>query len=430
MNIQKLLYQNVLWRGLFYLVTFILNIAIARHFESGLTGTLYYLVNVYALITLVTSVSLEAGIIYFASSQKISRASLFMFSIVWVMMMTFVMIVLFVLFTLLHVAGITSRVFLYALMFISGNLFITFLNSLYYSKSKFILPNVTGIIINCLLIALIFFVDNAHWLTNGKYFSLYFASFLLQGLILICLFFINPGENLQLRLPSVSELKILFHYCLLTFASNVITFLFYRVDYWFVHHYRSAEDLGNYIQVSKITQMFFVLPAILASAVFPLTASGYRQEINDLLKIVSRFIFFLYGILCLFLALVGRWLFPFVFGNSFNKMYIPFLFLIPGLLALSTLYSLTAYYAGKNRVMVNVKGSCVALIIIITGDALLIPSYGITAAAAVSSVGYIAYHIFVLSVFTKEYKTSIHGFYFFKFSDLSRIKKSILKNIN
>ena len=176
--------------------------------------------------------------------------------------------------------------------------------------------------------------------------------------------------------------------------------------------------------------MFFVLPAILASAVFPLTASGHRQEINDLLKIVSRFIFFLYGIVCLFLALVGRWLFPFVFGNSFNKMYIPFLFLIPGVLALSTLYSLTAYYAGKNRVMVNVKGSCVALIIIITGDALLIPSYGISAAAAVSSVGYIAYHIFVLSVFTKEYKTSIHGFYFFKFSDLSRIKKSILKNIN
>ncbi|MDQ6904141.1 MAG: oligosaccharide flippase family protein [Bacteroidota bacterium] len=430
MNIQKLLYQNVIWRGLFYLVTFVLNIVIARHFESGLTGVLYYLVNVYAFITLIASVSLEAGIIYFASSKKILPSSLFTFAIMWTALVAFVMTALFILLTLFHVIEIEKDVFIYAVIFISGNLLITFLNSLYYAKSKFILPNVTGILINCLLLVLIFFVSDNYWLNNDKYFFIYFFSFLLQGIVLAVVFFINSDEIYKLRLPSVSQLKMLFNYCLLAFTSNVITFLFYRVDYWFVHHYRSAEDLGNYIQVSKITQMFFVLPGILASAVFPLTASGRRQEINDLLKIASRTIFFLYGVACIFLALTGKWLFPFIFGETFNRMYIPFLFLIPGILALSTLYTLTAYYAGKNRVMVSVKGSFLALIIIVTGDALFIPAYGILAAAAVSSLGYIAYHVFILSIFSKEYKTSINGFYIFKFSDISRMKKSILRNIN
>src|SRR6476469_7667119 len=95
MNIQKLLYQNILWRGLFYLLGFILNILIARHFKSELTGSLYYLINVYSFITLIASVSLESGITYFASSKEISGVRLLNFSLVWVVGTGFIMFMLF-----------------------------------------------------------------------------------------------------------------------------------------------------------------------------------------------------------------------------------------------------------------------------------------------------------------------------------------------
>ncbi len=244
--------------------------------------------------------------------------------------------------------------------------------------------------------------------------------------------FIYPGCLLdyQFNLPKIAEIKMVFQFCLLAFVSNLITFLYYRVDYWFVNHYRSAEELGNYIQVSKIAQMFFVLPGILASAVFPLTAGGRRREINNMLMVMSRSILFFYSLACLFLVITGKWLFPFIFGDSFKGMYSTFLFIIPGILGLSTLYTLTAYFAGKNRVIVNLKGSCLALITIITGDVLLIPKYGINAAAAVSSVGYIVYHIYVLQVFTKEYKTPVLSFFIFKYSDFSSIKRSLLKSFS
>ena len=428
MNIEKLLYQNVVWRGLFYLLTFILNIAIARHFQSELTGALYYLINIFALITLIGSVSLESGIIFFASSGKIPPSGLFNFSIIWVAFIIVLMTIVFFSISFFSDIHIKVNEFLYAFLFVAGNLLITFLNSLFYADSKFILPNVAGIVINSVLIVLILFVNKNNWLTNEKYIFIYFASFLLQGTVLAIIFITNAKPAYQFWLPSIAQVTLVFQYCLLAFASNLVTFLYYRVDYWFVHHYLSPEDLGNYIQVSKIAQMFFVLPGILATAVFPLTAGGRKQEINDILMIVSRSILLLYSIVCFLLVISGKWLFPLIFGASFGKMYVPFLCLIPGILGLSTLYTLTAYYAGKNRVMVNLKGALLALVIISSGDALFIPVYGINAAAAVSSLGYIAYHIYVVSIFKKEYKTSVKGFYFFKFSDVSRIKNSVLKN--
>src|SRR5450432_1342492 len=141
MNIQKLLYQNIIWRGLFYLLTFILNIALALHVEAELTGYLYYLINIYAFITLIASASLESGIVYFASSGKISPSRLFNFSIVSIVCIASIMIFLFFYISYFSEIKIKTNEFLYALLFVCGNLLVTFLNSLFYADNKFRLPN-------------------------------------------------------------------------------------------------------------------------------------------------------------------------------------------------------------------------------------------------------------------------------------------------
>ena len=111
-------------------------------------------------------------------------------------------------------------------------------------------------------------------------------------------------------------------------------------------------------------------------------------------------------------------------------MYIPFLLLIPGILALSTLYTLTAYYAGKNKISVNIKGALIAMVFIVLTDIYLIPAYGINAAAIISSIGYMIYHIYVLATFTRENDTAAISFFNFKASDIQRIKKSILNKVH
>lgn len=429
MNLQKLLYQNITWRGLYYFVLFILNIAIARHFKAELTGWLYYLVSIYAFITLIASVSMEAGIIYFASSKKIDPSTLLNFSVLWVVGVALLVTILFYISKNLFNISVSNEEYLFALVFICGNLLISFLTNLFYANKKFIISNRIGIIINLLLIGAIFFINEKLWFNNEKYIFTYFASYLLQGIILIIVFLRSEGR-IKFLLPSSQQLKELFRYCMLAFISNVIMFFVYRVDYWFVHYYRSAEELGNYIQVSKIAQMFFVLPGILAGVVFPVTAGGAANEIHEKLALLSRSLLLVYSIICIFLIVTGYWLFPFVFGASFHSMYVPFVFIIPGILALSALYPLTAYYAGKNKVIVNVTGTVLALIVIIIGDWIFIPVYGINAAALVSSIAYITCQLYVLLYFKNENKNSVTDFYTLRFSDLLKMKRSLFNYLN
>ena len=191
--------------------------------------------------------------------------------------------------------------------------------------------------------------------------------------------------------------------------------------------------MGNYIQVSKLVHLLFILPTIMASAVFPITAGGKKEGIDKLLTLLSRAIFLCYILVCFILALTGKWLFPFVFGESFTYMYQPFLWLIPGILSLSGIYTLTAYFAGKNIIRVNITGSVYALIVILVGDMLFISSYGIKAAALISSLGYIVYQVYIIWAFKKEYPCSVSDFFIFRSSDWQQIKNSIsgsFKNSN
>lgn len=426
MNIQKLLYQNIFWRGLFFVSGFLLNILIARHFDAAISGWIYYLFTIFAFYTLIGGFSLESGLVYYGSKKEISMEKLTAFSMLWTFLIALIVTVSYfiIIFSGMDIPKVKYQ---YALLFICGNILLTFITSLFYAKQNYFTSNVAAIGINLLLIFLLFNVNAESWLNNDVFISIYFGSFLLTGIILLFIFF-KQISFLKFRMIGKWELKKLFRYSLLVFFSNIVFFLLYKIDYWFVNRYCTLEELGNYIQVSKVAHMFLILPGIMAGSLFPLIAGNHIEKAESALKVISRSIFFLYLLGCGILIMVGNWLFPFVFGKSFSGMYLPFLFLIPGILALSMVSTLAAYFSGKNKVSVNLKGSLMALVIIVIGDALLIPIYGIKAAAAISSLGYIVYNIYVLYTFDSIHKSGIIDFFYFRISDFKRLKESILKN--
>lgn len=431
MHTGKILLQGMLWRGLYYVSAFIINILIARHFEASVSGSIYYMSSIYALVLLIFSLSMESGVTYFAAKQEIPVARLFNFSMIWSLitaLLTF--LVTWQLSVRMH-DGLTDLLIFSAVTFITGNLLITYCSGFFYAHNNFIVPNIIIITGTVILIALIPYNGKSlvPAVTNENYFYAYFASFFLQGVAMAVAVKIKYIKAGIFQFLSAAEFKLLFGYCGLAFFGNLIFFLLYRVDYFFVEKYCSADELGNYIQVSKIVHLFFILPTILASAVFPITAGGRKEDINKLLTLLSKSIFVLYSICCTFLALTGKWLFPFVFGKTFSSMYQPFLWLIPGIISLSGIFTLTAYFAGRDRIKVNIIGSVYALIVIVVGDIIFIPKYGIEAAAIVSSAGYIVYQVYIIAVFKKEYQTSVADFFIFRSSDFKQIKQAVTKAI-
>ena len=425
MPVAKLFYQNIIWKGVFFLSSFIVNVLIARHFQASISGQLFYLVNLYAFVILVLSLSLESAMGYFIARNEISLTRVINFCVTWTLL---VAIGIFA-FVMLKNKMVFSRADALAFAFICGNLLSGYGTAIAYAKRNFFLPNIINTAINILLIFLLVSMEamRTQIINDDTFIVIFFSVALLQGITTLLALSLLYAKSWSLSLPTAAECKKLFRYGLVAFAANIISFLLYRVDYWFVKQYCPAADLGNYIQVSKLAQVFFILPGILAGTIFPLTAGGQQPGVNNILASISRVIFVLYIVCCAILAATGYWLFPWIFGSTFQGMYIPFLFLVPGIVALSTLYTLTAYFAGKNKISVNVKGALAGLACIILGDLLLIPRYGINAAALMSSVGYIVYHIYVLHAFTKEYGQPAISFFNFSLSDIQKIKRSIFK---
>lgn len=428
MQTGKILLQGMLWRGLYYVSAFIINILIARHFAAPVSGGIYYISSIYALVLLLFSLSLESGITYFAAKQLIPVSRLFNFSMIWSLLTGLVTFFIAWQFFSDGYATIPNNLIVFsAFAFITGNLLITYCSGFFYARNEFAIPNIIIISGTLLLIALIPYHGRSlvPAITNENYFYVYFTSFFVQGIamaVAVRLKYISTGI---FQFLSAVEFRLVFRYCAKAFLGNIIFFLLYRIDYFFVERYCTARELGNYIQVSKIVHLFFILPTILASVVFPITASGRKEEINKLLTLLSRSIFLAYSLVCILLALTGKWLFPFVFGESFTEMYHPFLWLIPGILSLSGIFTLTAYFAGINRIKVNIIGSVYALLVIILGDIIFIPQYGIEAAAIVSSLGYIVYQVYIIAIFRKEYQTAVTDFFIFRSSDWKQIKQTI-----
>lgn len=430
MQTGKILLQGMFWRGLYYVSAFIINILIARHFQASVSGSIYYISSIYALVLLLFSLSLESGITYFAAKQQIPVSRLFNFSMAWSFLTgvaTF--FITWQIFTEAYAEMPPGLIIFSAVTFITGNLLITYCSGFFYAHNDFVIPNIIIITGTVILIVLIPYNGRSviPAITNENYFYVYFASFFVQGIAMAVAVRIKYIRTGILQFLSAAEFRLLFRYCGMAFFGNVIFFLLYRIDYFFVEKYCTANELGSYIQVSKIVHLFLILPTILASAVFPLTAGGRKEDINKLLTLLSRSIFLLYSVLCILLALIGQWLFPFVFGESFTMMYLPFIWLIPGILSLSGNFTLTAYFAGKNRIKVNIIGSAYALLVIVVGDIIFIPKYGIEAAAIVSSLGYIVNQLYVMAVFKKEYQTPVADFFIFRSSDWKQIKQTVTR---
>ena len=203
--------------------------------------------------------------------------------------------------------------------------------------------------------------------------------------------------------------------------ANLIFFLVYRIDYWFVHNNPATcteSDLGNYIQVSKLGQLFLIVPQIIASVIFPQSAGTVdRAEINKAVMIIARLFSQMFLVIIIITALFGRQLFTWVFGETFNRMQAPFIIIMPGIFCLSVLALLSAYFSGKGNLKTSVVGAAIALAVVVVGDYILVPMYGIIGAAIISTVGYFVNLLYPLMRFYKDYSLSWGDFFRWKKDD-------------
>lgn len=432
MELKKGILHSILWRGLFIFTSLLLNIFLVRYLGAGESGTLFYIITLLSFFIQISGLSLESGLGYFAANNEIPAASLAAFCLLLTTTIFVIALGLsnftgFDAFDLDKHSGSLEYVF-----FVFGNLLFTYFSTLFSAKLDFMVPNLIGSLLNILLVGFLFYLlyFDGGFIEKDLVISLFYYSFLIRAFLLVVVFFATGRNRKPLRLPAMRSLTRLFKYCLAAYVANIIFFVLYRIDYFFVEKYCSPEDLGIYMQVSKVAQMFFIIPSMIAGVIFALTASDSKERTTDVLTGIGRITFYLYFVFCILLAITGSWLFPMLFGADFGDMHQPFVLLIPGIIALAMIYPITAYFAGSNKISINIKGSFLALVVILAGDLLFIPEYGISAAAAVSSMGYITFQVYVLKTFKKGNPIQYNHFFKFHISDyvlLAKVANQIVR---
>ncbi len=406
-----------------------MHIFLSRYFEAGNAGWIFYLCNNLSFLLILAGLTIESAINYYSSQKTIDDDSLAWFSIAWSLMVSVVIFIGFWLYLQRYndVTFITRSQYLYyAVCYIAGIQLTNIFTVLFYANKNFFLPNFLMVLLNIVVIILIPKQVGTKNTNVSLFTNLYFAYFVVNGFVLAAAFIYTKKSWKNISFPSFINLKLIIRYALMALAANVIFFLVYRVDYWFVKRYCTIEELGNYIQISKLAQMLLIIPSIISSVVFPHTASGMqREEIRENILRIGRITSMLFVVLFVLMLLSGYWMFPLVFGNSYKLMYLPFLLLLPGIWALSNLYVLSAYYGGVNKVKVNVQGAFIALIVILTGDFLLIPKGGIIAAAMVSTLGYLVNFLYSFFVLKNEQSVSIFQYFNINKDDIRWLKSFI-----
>ncbi|MEQ1797065.1 MAG: polysaccharide biosynthesis C-terminal domain-containing protein [Lacibacter sp.] len=432
MKLTKALSTSILWRGIYFLSVLLLNVLVARHFEANGSGQIYYITNLFAFVLILISLCLEAPMGYYLSQKKLNETQLAFLSLCWAIAIMIPVYLGIHYFSRLTIAiPFEQRNFEFsASVFLAGNLLITFFVSLFYAKMDYVVPNILLTLVNLFLIVLVPNNETVQNIIGDKeYINFYFFGFFMQGFLLAIFFVIKYVKRKDFLVIPKDIIKPFLNFAFIAVITNSMTFLMYRIDYWFVNKYCTASDLGNYIQACKLAQLFFVIPSILAAVVFPMTASGRQVEVNEKMQMLSRGLILAYSICCAVLLSIGYWLFPLVFGKTFSSMYWPFFFLVPGILSYSVTHLITAYYSGKKVLGVNLRSILIALIIIIIGDIIVIPVFGIKGAAVVSSIGYSCYLSYMMFVHTREYKSKFSDFLLFRKSDWLLLQKAVVQAI-
>lgn len=383
----------------------------------GLFSLIVVNITVYNLLS---GLGCEAGITYHGAAKSFNAGKLLSFIII---ILLFQLLLLFIInlgyWRIYHTNWFGIRY--------SWPVFLMFLNiavtdkynALYYGHHLYLLFNKLSFLLSLLLIAVFIILFFLYPSFNPElYLQVYAITGLLQLTLLIIFYHKSSHEKTFLSLPDAKEWRIFFSYSIITVITNFIQFLAYRVDYWIINYYFSDNSqLGIYSVAVRMVQMFWILPLLFAGILFPGTAGKLEAlsipKMLSLMRIMNT-LNLLAALLAFFLI---SFILPLFFGQAFADGIYPFRWLLPGIILFCNSTILAAYFAGTNRIKINLSGSAICFIIILSFDLLLIPVYGINGAAIASTIGYGITGIYYTYRFVKISGVSLRQLFIITTSD-------------
>lgn len=414
--------RGAFWKFLYYFSTFILNIALANYLGSECSGTFFFLLNNLGIAALIATFGLENTVSYYFSKKLLTKEQLIVVNIGWCAGITLVFISCLKLLPNFYdrTAFPIAPLFIYLYFF--GATFNSLLNALEYAEHKNVGVNLIPALLNLSCTAFLFFSsgDPYHLSVPDVVVPILLIPF-CSALILSVIRFKDFKWSPQIWKPLPNSF---WNYGFKVYLASLFLGLFTKCDIWLIEAFCNNEELGNYIQTIKFAQLAQFIPLLASFSLFP-SFTQYLQMGNLVYDSVIRFsnlYFFLAVCFCIGINFFSFWLFPFLYGPSFNLMSKLFLILTPGIIAFSSSFPFVTFFGASNRSLVNFKIAAESLLLLVGINLFFLQSVGIYGAAIAFSIANIFFLSRLLHRFTQVYPTSILEVFSFR-----TIKKAIFQ---
>ena len=377
--------NNIIGKLLNHLIVFFINVLIVRLIGIDKSGSYFNELYVINFIAFMFSIGLDYSAIAWISKYKNVEHTIHTILLKHAVFFSIFLIILFYGWNFFNRQILNQPIILISL-FCVGNLLIILFQGLLTAYKIFNTQNVILSTTNFIFLIFLFVLKifNSHNLNNSiLVFTGYAILFFLQGLLMMIFSF-----KRKTIIDNDFKLSPFYKNGLIMMLSSLLYLCFVRIDNFFVEKYTNPVTLSNYVQCGKIGQYFIYIPSIITSTLLPyISSQEVAKDYDSWKKIFNPFLKILI-IASIILLLLGKYLYPFLFGSEFIEMNTYMVIFIPGFMGLSLLTLFNSIYIGKGNIKKILIGDAIGLTLVFSLDVFFIPNNGAIAAAIISSTAY------------------------------------------
>ncbi len=435
MRVAATLTSSAIYRLLNMIIVYAIVVVVSRLAGVAGYGLLSLMIVNVTLFNMVSGFGSDAGITYHSANTSLQTGKIIAI-IFWVVLLQVMLL------------GVTELIFYFfkGHYWIADNNFASYwwmgillllsisltekYTALFNGHYLFTLCNRLLLLSNLLVLAVFCFLLICYPVHEAKYLvAVYVVLYLLQSLVLVVTFHRHLKAGMHLPAVSATEIKSFLSFSSITLVTNIIQFLAYKADYWFIAYYRGEQELGWYALSVRLVQVFWILPLMFAGILFPQVAREKTDYEKHKMNSFIRMLFFVNMVAGIALFAGVQWLIPALFGEMYRNSIAPFRVLLPGIILFCHTTILAAYFAGRGLLRINLRGSLVSFCSILFLDVILIPAYGMKGAAIASSIGYSITTAYFIIVYCRQAGIRINELFYLLPSDWHYFRNFIYKTL-
>lgn len=192
------------------------------------------------------------------------------------------------------------------------------------------------------------------------------------------------------QLQSATYVKAAIGYGYKAHLSNILAFINYKADIFLVNLFIGPAGAGVYVIAVQISERLWLLSQAVSTVLLPRLSelSTEEDKRKTLTPLITRWVLFITFLGALTLGAIIYPLIKLIFGVEFIGAVLPLILLLPGIVVGAASRVLANDIAARGRPELNMYTSVMVVAVNIVGNILLIPHYGLTGAAIVTSIAY------------------------------------------